>query len=60
MSGTLKLQNLAYHHQVTKFKGTKCLNQFLTMENIGMDTNFTRIGQLYHFLEHFIYLPHKH
>jgi len=49
-----KLQNFIYRHLVTKFKGTKYFNQFSTMENIGMDTNFARIGQLYHFLEHFI------
>jgi len=56
MSATQKLQNFVYCHLLTKFEGN---NQFLTMENIGMDTNFTRIGLLYHFFEHFIYLPHK-
>jgi len=60
MSATQKLQNFVYRHLVKKLEGTKCFNHFLTMENIGMDANFTRIGQLYHFLEHFIYLSHKH
>jgi len=32
----------------------------MTMENIGIDTNCTRIGQLFYLLEHFIYLSHKH
>jgi len=59
MSETQKLQKFVHCHLVTKFEGTKCFNQFLIMENIGMDTNFTRIGQLYHFLEHFIHLSHK-
>jgi len=49
MSETQKLQNFVYYHLVTKFEGTKGFNQFLTMENIGMDTNITRISQLYHF-----------
>jgi len=60
MSATQKLQNFVYRHLVIKFERTKCFNQFLTIKNIGTDTNFTRIGQLYHFFEHFIYFPHKH
>jgi len=41
MSETQNLQNFVYRYLVTKFERTKCFNQFLTMKNIGIDTNFT-------------------
>jgi len=60
MSATQKLKKFVYCYLVTKLERSKCINQFLTMENKGTDTNFVRTCQLYHFLEHFIYLPLKH
>jgi len=35
----------------------RCLNQFLTTENVGIDTNFTLTGQLFQIIEYFTFLP---